>query len=385
MTLFVEDTGLRGVKAATTKISKVDGQNGILLYRGYRIEELARKSTFEETAYLLLHGYLPNKEQLEQFSEAVREYRKLPEDLGSSLTSLSPDTDPMCVLQASIPALSAHAPAKGETRECNMKKAIHIISSMPAIIAGWKRIKCGEEPLKPKEELSTAANFLYMFNGEVPDDNLARFMDIAMILHADHTFNASTFAARVVASTGANIYAAVSAGVGALSGPLHGGANAQVMRNLIDMNDPDKVEEWVTKQFERGKRVAGIGHAVYRTTDPRATILQEMAYDLLKDHPEFQWYEMTEKMAEVTQKLFYEKKGKAIYPNVDLYSASIYHAMGIHHDFFPPVFAMARAAGWAAHVIEEKFPDPPVKPVLYRPSSIYVGEEVREYVDISKR
>lgn len=224
-----------------------------------------------------------------------------------------------------------------------------------------------------------------MFNGEVPDDNLARFMDIAMILHADHTFNASTFAARVVASTGANMYAALSAGVGALSGPLHGGANAQVMRNLIDMNDPDKVEEWVTKQFERGKRVAGIGHAVYRTTDPRATILQEMAYDLLKDHPEFQWYEMTEKMAEVTQKLFYEKKGKAIYPNVDLYSASIYHAMGIHHDFFPPVFAMARAAGWTAHVIEEKFPDPPVKPVLYRPSSIYVGEEIREYTDISKR
>jgi len=206
-----------------------------------------------------------------------------------------------------------------------------------------------------------------------------------MVLHADHEFNASTFTTRVVASTGADMYSAVSAGVGALSGPLHGGANAQVMRNLLDTSSPDGIEGWVADQFRQGKRVSGMGHAVYRTMDPRASILQSMAKTILKDHVEYRWYEMTERMADVTQDIFRKNKGRDIYPNVDLYSASVYHAMGIHHDFFPPVFAMARSAGWTAHVMEEKFPKPPVKPTLYRPSCTYVGEMDRQYVPFDQR
>lgn len=381
-----EDCGLRGVNAATTRVSMVDGEAGKLQYRGYCIEDLARESNFEEVAYLLVRGRLPKQNQLTEFSKELASNRRLPSGLVASLDMLPLETPPMAVLQAGVTLLAGYDPDRDdESKEANENKAMRIIAAMPSIVAAWKRLKNNQGSVEPNSDLSHAANFLYMIKGKEPAEEIALFMDVAMILHADHTFNASTFAARVVASTRADMYSSLSAGVGALSGPLHGGANAQVMRNLIDTNDPESVEAWVEEQLKHGKRVSGMGHAIYKTVDPRARILQIMAQTILKDHPEYRWYEMTERMAIATQDHFRKSKGKDIYPNVDLYSASIYHAMGIHHDFFPPVFAMSRSAGWCAHVLEEKFPKAPVKPALYRPSSTYVGEVDRAYLPINER
>ncbi len=381
-----EDCGLRGVYAATTRVSMVDGEAGKLQYRGYCIEDLARESNFEEVAYLLIRGKLPKRNQLREFSEELASNRRLPSGLVASLDMLPLETPPMAVLQAGVTLLAGYDPDRDdESKEANENKAMRIIAAMPSIVAAWKRLKNNQGSVEPNSDLSHAANFLYMIKGKEPAEEIARFMDVAMVLHADHTFNASTFAVRVVASTRADMYSSVSAGVGALSGPLHGGANAQVMRNLIDTNDPESVEAWVEEQLKHGKKVSGMGHAIYKTVDPRARILQIMAQTILKDHPEYRWYEMTERMAIATQDHFRKSKGKDIYPNVDLYSASIYHAMGIHHDFFPPVFAMSRSAGWCAHVLEEKFPKAPVKPALYRPSSTYVGEVDRVYLPIDER
>ncbi|MBI0582627.1 MAG: citrate (Si)-synthase [Methanomassiliicoccus sp.] len=378
--------GLRGIDAATTHISMVDGCAGKLYYRGYCIEELARESNFEEVAYLLIHGTLPNADQLAEFSEDLKRHRRLPSAFIAHLDMLPLDTPPMAILQAGTALLSGYDPdLYDESKEANQRKAMRAISLMPTMIAAWKRLKNNQGSVEPDDTLPHAANFLHMIKDRHPAEEAARFMDVAMILHAEHSFNASTFAARVVASTGADMYASLAAGIGALSGPLHGGANAQVMRNLLDTKDPELVEAWVEDQFVRGKRVSGMGHAVYKTIDPRARILQNMARSILTDHPEYRWYEMTERMALATQDVLMKKKGKKIYPNVDLYSASIYHAMGIHHDFFPAVFAMARSAGWCAHILEEKFPHPPVKPALYRPESTYVGPRRKSYVPIDER
>jgi len=381
-----EDTGLRGVKAATTRISMIDGELGQLQYRGYDIKDLAAHSTFEEVVHLLIRERMPKLDELKAFSREMASKRALPRAIVDFLMATPKRTLPMYVLQAVTALLPSNCPDLGvETREANERKAIRIVACLPTMVAAWKRIRRDLEPIDPREDLSHAANFLYMVNGEEPDPSIAHFLDVALILHAEHSFNASTFTARVVASTGASMYSAISAGIGSLAGPLHGGANAQVMRNLIDTHNEDSVESWVERQFKKGMRVSGMGHAVYKTIDPRALILQTMAQELLRDHPEYRWYQMTERMALATQAIFQRNKGRDIHPNVDLYSASIYNAMGIHLDFYPPVFAMARSAGWAAHVLEEKFPHPPVKPVLYRPSATYVGEVGCPYLPIEKR
>jgi citrate synthase len=381
-----ENKGLRGIKAATTHISDVDGEVGRLAYRGYSIEDLARESTFEEVTYLLIHGSLPTADQLDDFSRDLTMHRKLPSAFIGTLDMLPLDTPPMAILQAGVALMGGYDPDSfDESREANQRKAIRVIGLMPTIIAAWKRLRNNQGTVEPDELLAHAANFLHMVRGRPPVQDAARFMDVAMILHAEHSFNASTFASRVVASTGADMYASLAAGIGALSGPLHGGANAQVMRNLLVPQAPECVEAWVEDQFIRGKKVSGMGHAVYKTIDPRARILQTMAQEVVHEHPEYRWYEMTERMALATQDHFRKSKGRDIYPNVDLYSASIYHAMGIHHDFFPPVFAMARSAGWCAHILEEKFPKAPVKPALYRPSSTYVGEVDCVYTPIHER
>jgi len=381
-----ENKGLRGIIAATTHISMVNGEEGKLAYRGYSIEDLARESNFEEVAYLLIHGSLPTADQLSAFSRDLASHRRLPSAFIASLDMLPMNTPPMAILQAGVSLLAGYDPdIYDESMEANQRKAIRAIGMMPTIVAAWKRLKNNQGPIEPDDSLSLAANFLYMIRGRKPSEETARFMDVSMILHAEHTFNASTFTSRVVASTGADMYASLAAGIGALSGPLHGGANAQVMRNLLDTKDPDHVEAWVEDQFKRGKRVSGMGHAGYKTIDPRARILQNMAKSVVKDHPEYRWYEMTERMALATQDLLMKKKGKEIYPNVDLYSASVYHAMGIHHEFFPAVFAMSRSAGWCAHILEEKFPPAPVKPTLYRPESAYIGPAEREWVPMNER
>jgi citrate synthase len=369
-----KNIGLRGVKVADTKISDVDGENGILIYRGYRIEELARNSTFEETAYLLLYDALPTAEQLKEFSKRLTEARHLSGFVVESMKQLPRESQPMDVLQAAIPLLAMADPELArETRQSNLSKALRLIARVADVVAAWQRIRQGLAPLPPDETLSHAGNFLWLMSGIKPDPEMAKDFDTALILHADHSFNASTFACREVVSTQAHMYAGVAAGVGALSGSLHGGANAQVMKMLIELQEEKDVAGWVRFQLESGRKIMGMGHAVYKTTDPRAKFLKEMGIRLGKKVGQEQWNRLLTEVEETAVAEF-EKRGKTtIKPNVDFYSAPVYNMMGIPHDLMTPVFAVSRIAGWTAHIIEEKFGDAQEKPALYRPSSEYVG------------
>jgi citrate synthase len=372
--LNVKNTGLRGVTVADTKISHVDGVNGILIYRGYRIEDLARNSTFEETAYLLLYDTLPNDEQLKDFRRKLVEAGELPSFVFDSLGKLPKTSQPMDVLQASIPILAAADPdLQSGTREANISQAIRLIARIPMIVAGWDRLRRGHEPVPSDENLSHAGNFLWLLKGTYPDAEIAHDLDTALLLHADHSFNASTFACREVVSTRAHMYAGVAAGVGALSGSLHGGANAQVMKMLQELEHEKDVAGWVRKQLDSGQKIMGMGHAVYKTLDPRARFLKDMCFRIGKKTGQEQWCGLSTQIEEAAT-LEFEKRGKTtIKPNVDFYSAPVYHVMGIPHDLMTPVFAIARIAGWTAHIIEEKFGDAQGTPALYRPSSEYVG------------
>lgn len=369
-----KNTGLRGVTVADTRISDVDGANGILIYRGYRIEELASRSTFEETAYLLLYDSLPKEEELEDFKTRLTEARELPSFIYENLKKMPGTAAPMDVLQASVPLLAMADPdLPDESRKANIAKAVRLIARFPMIVAGWDRIRRGHDPLPADERLSHAANFLWQLTGTHPDELTARELDVALVLHADHSFNASTFACREIVSTQAHMYAGVAGGVGALSGSLHGGANAQVMNMLIALQDEKDVAGWVRRQLDSGSKIMGMGHAVYKTTDPRAKFLKSMGRELGEKLGQEHWHRLSTQIEETAVAEF-EKRGKTtIKPNVDFYSAPVYHMMGIPHDLMTPLFAIARVAGWAAHIIEEKFGDAQGKPALYRPSSDYTG------------
>ncbi len=369
-----KNIGLRGVTVADTRISDVDGENGILIYRGYRIEELAKNSTFEETAYLLLNDALPTSAQLEEFTRSLVDARRLPRFVLESMKRLPAQARPMDVLQASVPLLAMADPDLGlETREESVAKAIRLIARIAGIVSSWHRIRNGLETLPSDDALSHAGNFLWQLTGKKPDPETARDLDTALVLHADHSFNASTFACREVVSTQAHMYAGVAAGVGALSGSLHGGANAQVMKMLTELQNEKDVAGWVKKQLNSGKKIMGMGHAVYKTTDPRAKFLKEMGRRLGKKLGQEHWYRLSTEIEETAVAEF-EKRGKnTIKPNVDFYSAPVYHLMGIPGDLMTPIFAVARVAGWTAHIIEEKFAEAQGKPALYRPSSDYTG------------
>jgi len=385
-----KNIGLRGVTVADTKISDVDGENGVLIYRGYRIEELAKNSTFEETAYLLLHDALPTTGQLHEFSRSLVGARRLPGFILECLKRLPAQARPMDVLQASVPLLATADPDLSlETREANVAKAVRLIARVAGIVSSWHRIRNGLEPLPADDALSHAGNFLWQLTGKKPDPEMARDLDIALVLHADHSFNASTFACREVVSTQAHMYAGVAAGVGALSGSLHGGANAQVMKMLTELQNEKDVRGWVRKQLDSGRKIMGMGHAVYKTTDPRAKFLKEMGLRLGQKLREEQWYHLSMEIEEAAVSEF-EKRGKTtIKPNVDFYSAPVYHLMGIPGDLMTPVFAVARVSGWTAHIIEEKFAEAQGKPALYRPSSDYIGNYCGKigcsYVPVEKR
>jgi citrate synthase len=370
----VKNIGLRGVTVADTRISHVDGENGILIYRGYRIEDLARNSTFEETAYLLLHDALPTEQHLEEFRSRLQEAADVPRFVFDGLKLMPKSSHPMDVLQASIPLLAMADPDVGaETREANIAMAVRLIARIPLVVAGWERIRKGHEPVQADESLSHAGNFLWRLLGTRPDAGTARDLDTALVLHADHSFNASTFACREVVSTRAHMYAGVAAGVGALSGSLHGGANTEVMKMLHSLENEKDVAGWVSNELASGRRIMGMGHAVYKTMDPRAGFLKDMCFRIGKKTGQEQWCRLSAAIEEAAVAEF-EKRGKAtIKPNVDFYSAPVYHMMGVPHDLMTPVFAVARVAGWTAHIIEEKFGDAQEKPALYRPSSEYVG------------
>jgi 2-methylcitrate synthase len=374
-TVSVKNIGLRGVKVADTKVSFIDGEKGILIYRGYRIEELAERSSFMETAYLLLNGDLPETGQLADFDKQVRADREVPDHVYACLDKLPKSANPMDVLQASVPLLAMSDPdLMDETRDANVRMAIRLIARLPVVTAAWERVRNGLEPLRADENLSHAANFLWQLTGKKPSQEMAHDLDVCLILHADHTFNASTFACREVCSTRAHMYAAVAAGVGALSGSLHGGANTRVMAMLLKLESEKDLAKWVKDRIDQGERIMGMGHAVYKTMDPRAKYLKEMASRLGKSTGQEKWDRLSKSLEEAAVKEFDSRGKTEIRPNVDFYSAPVYHLMGIPRDLFTPIFAISRIAGWCSHIIEEKFAEAQEKPALYRPQAEYVGQ-----------
>ena len=386
----VKNIGLRGVKVADTRISDVDGEKGILIYRGYNIIDLARSSTFEEVSFLLLNDRLPTQEDLKKFQAELVPERKIPETIFEMMKRLPKSANPMDVLQSAVPVLGSYDPQLNkETREANLKKSLRLMAKLPGIVAAWDRIRKGKEPVLPRSDLAHAGNFLYMLSGSLPDPDTARDFDTCLVLHAEHSFNASTFAGREVASTHAHLYASIAAALGALSGELHGGANSEVMRMLLEIGEVSRVSSWVKERLQKGGKVMGMGHAVYHTEDPRAGILRTISEKMVERTGDRKWYEITRAIEAATKEEFRKIKGKEIYANVDLYSASVYHMMNIPVDLFTPVFAIARVSGWAAHIIEEKFAEAQPKAELYRPDADYIGTycglQACEYFPIEKR
>ena len=368
-----KNIGLRNIPIADTKISLIDGEKGKLIYRGFDVLDLTKNSNFEECCFLLLHDHLPNKIEFEEFTAKLKEARVIPEQMQKNMKNWRKNAHPMDVLQAFVAALAGYYDEQGSEKEISQQRAINLISKVPTIIASWDRVRNGKEPIQPDSELSHASNFLYMLTGNKPDKEMERVFDVCLILHADHTFNASTFAAREVASTRAHMYSAVSAAVGALSGELHGGANYEVMKMLLEIKDESKVPDWVKSKIENGDRIMGMGHAVYKTVDPRSMVLKELSKKL-SEKTGLPWYDITKKIEETTSEIMKNRKERDIFPNVDLYSASVYYMLNIPMDLNTPIFAVSRVSGWAAHVIEEKFAEAAPKPMLYRPKATYVGK-----------
>ncbi len=369
--------GLEGVVACKTAISRVDVEDGkaILEYRGYSIHDLAKYSTYEETAYLLLFGELPTKKELKAFEEELKDLRELPAQIIGLLTHLPPFTHPMVVLRTAISYLgSMDRERHFMDFEHSIQKAKSLIAKIPTIIAYFHRIRTGQNLIHPNPDLNHAENFLYMLKGDVPDKIESRALDVDLILHADHELNASTFAARIAASTLADMYACVVAATGTLMGPLHGGAAQKVIEMLREIAVPWRAEEYVLKKLEKKERIMGFGHRVYRNVmDPRTIELRNLAKKLAK-MKDSKWFEIAEEVA----KAVYRHKG--LLPNVDFYSACVYACLGIPDDLFIPIFAMGRIAGWTSHIIEQY-----VNNRLIRPRALYVGERSRKYVPLKER
>ena len=369
------NTGLRGVTIASTKISHVDGAAGKLIYRGYLVRDLAAKVSFEEVAHLLLFEKLPDNDELKAFKARLAAERDVPAGLITTLQNSPKDALPMDVLQSAVGLLAQYdADVKNNSKEASQRMAIRLIAKFPTIVAYWDRIRNQKDIIEPDPTLDHAANFLYMLTGNVPDKELEHFFDVCLVLHAEHSFNASTFAAREVASTRAHMYAAVAAAVGSLSGELHGGANTRVMQMLLEIGSIDQVATYVKSKLESGGIIMGLGHAVYQTDDPRAHIIAPMSKAMGERLGDTKWYDMSKELEQKGKQAFKEIKGSDIYVNVDFYSASLYYYMGIAVDLFTPVFAISRIAGWTAHVLEEQFAEAAPKPALYRPESEYIGE-----------
>ena len=373
LNMETKNIGLRGIEIADTRISNIDGEKGKLIYRGYDILDLAKYSNFEETAYLLIHDGLPNKHQLSEFNAKLIDARHIPKQMQKNIGNWRKDADPMDMLQAFVAALAGYYDEEFATKEASYDRAINLIAKVPTIIASWQRIRNGLKVVDPDPSLNHAANFLYMMSGEKPDPEVEKIFDVCLILHADHTFNASTFTARQVASTRAHMYSASSAAIGALSGELHGGANTEVMKMLLEIGEIEKVQPWIKEKMSKGERIMGMGHAVYKTYDPRAQVLKELSRKLAEQTKE-PWFDLTEKIETTTISEMKLQKGRDIYPNVDLYSASIYYMLKIPVDLNTPIFAISRVVGWAAHIIEEKFAEAAPKPTLYRPKAAYIGK-----------
>ena len=371
----VAKAGLEGVVAAQSRISDVNGTEGWLIYSGYDIHDLAEHATFEEVIYLLWNGKLPTHSELDHLKEQLSQEAGLPSEIKWFISAIPKDTNPMDMLRTVVSALSLFDPDSADmSMEANQRKAVRLTAKFPTIVTTFQRVRNGLEPIEPRPDLSIAANFLFTMRGELPDEVATRTMDLAFVLHADHELNASTFAARVTAATLSDMHSAIVSAIGTLKGPLHGGANEGVIKNLLEIGSLESVEAWTMKAFAEKKKIMGFGHRVYRTLDPRATHLREMSRQLGERTGEKKWYEMSLKMAEVVA------REKGLNPNVDFFSASTYYALGIPTDLFTPIFACSRISGWTAHVLEQY-----ANNRLIRPRAEYVGPRGLKYVPIEQR
>ncbi|NHN41923.1 citrate synthase [Halorubellus sp. JP-L1] len=371
--------GLEGVLVAESDLSFIDGDEGRLIYRGYEIEDLARGASYEEVLYLLWHGELPNRDQYEEFRDTMAQERHVDDGVVSTVRELAEqDEEPMAALRTAVSQLSAYdedAAADPTDREANLRKGRRITAKIPTILAAYDRVRKGEDVVEPRDDLSHAANFLYMLNGEEPNDVLAETFDMALVLHADHGLNASTFTSMVISSTLADLHSAIPGAIGALSGSLHGGANQDVMEALLELDDTDMGPvEWVEHLLDEGRRVPGFGHRVYNVKDPRAKILGERSKELGEAAGDLKWYEYSSSIEEYIM----DEKGLA--PNVDFYSSSTYYQMGIPIDIFTPIFVMSRVGGWIAHVMEQYEDNR-----IIRPRARYTGSQSEEFVPLDER
>jgi citrate synthase len=370
--------GLAGVPAARSAVSDVDGQRGILEYRGIRIEELCAKSTFLETASLLLFGRLPAKLELERFASDITLHRRIKYRIIDLLKCLPEQGHPMDALQAAVSALGMFYPGRNvKDIDNNYWSAARLIAKLPTIVAAYARLRRGDDHIPPRDDLNFCENFLYMLTDSVPQKVWSHTLDVCLILHAEHTMNASTFTGMVTGSTLADPYTVVASSIGALKGPLHGGANEEVVHMLREIGTPAQVRPYLEQKLQAKEKIMGFGHRVYKVKDPRATMLQGLCERLFRECGTSPLYEVAFEVERVAAELL---KGKAVYPNVDFYSGIIYDKMGIEVEFFTPIFAMARVAGWLAHWFEQLQENK-----LFRPDQIYEGEHDRPYVPIEKR
>ena len=367
--------GLENVIAQDSNICFLDGKEGRLIYRGYDIHELAEQSTFEEVVYLLWFGSLPGRSDLDAFQAELCRNRSLPDEIINTMKRLPRHARPMDMLRTIVSMLAMYDPDFDEnSREATLRKAMRLTAQFPTIIAYWDNI-CNERELKaPLQHGNLANNFLYLLKGEMPDEFRSRALDRALILHADHEFNASTFSARVTASTETDLHSAITAAIGTLKGPLHGGANQEVIKMFLKIDDPANAEAYVKNRLAERKKIMGFGHRVYRSEDPRACILRDTSQDIGKRLNNMKWFEMSCTIEEI---VFREKH---LYANLDFYSASVYYMLGIPINLFTPIFAMSRVSGWTAHVMEQH-----ANNRLIRPRAEYTGPVNLKYVPVDKR
>jgi len=367
--------GLEGVIAGETTICEIDSDRATLTYRGYDIRDLATMSTYEETAYLVLHGRLPNRNQLDEFDKMLKEDRGVPDAVVDVYRKTPRSAHSMDVLRTGVSILGLFDPEENDnSHDANIRKAVSIISKMPTLVALGARLPQGLEPVEPRDDLTLAENFLYMLHGVVQEEPGPSIFDKTLIVYAEHEFNASSFTARALTSTLSDIHSGITGAIGALKGPLHGGANAAVMHMLKEIKDKEAVEPWITDALANKKRIMGFGHRVYKHGDTRAPILRKASQELCESIGFCKWHELSLMVEETV------KREKGLLPNVDFYTASIYHLLGLPIPTFTPVFAMARSAGWCAHIIEQLDNNR-----LIRPRSWYVGNRGLEYVPVGER
>lgn len=365
--------GLEGVVAAQSGISTIIDAE--LTYRGINIDELAEHSNFEEVIYLLWYGKLPRREELEELKEKLAANASIPSEVVTLMKNSPRNVHPMALLRTAISALALYDDeAQDMSEAANLRKAIRLVAKTPTLVAAWENIRNGREPVAPREGYTIAQNFLYMLTGKEPDKIAVEALDKALVLHADHELNASTFAARVTIATLSDIYSGVVSAMGALKGPLHGGANEQVMAMLEEIGSVDKVESYIQDKLNKKEKIMGFGHRVYKNGDPRAKHLRKMSEQLTKITGEEKWYQMSVKIDEIVV------SQKGLLPNVDFYSASVYHSLGIPRDLFTPIFAISRMSGWTAHILEQYENNR-----LIRPRAEYTGPQHVAYVPIESR